>query len=195
MNFPTNRFPTHQQLMKSMLMIFSFLFVTQTISAEENTPVIEQTSAVASDVEQPEEKAEVTTESHLIEQTNAYRAKYNLPPLTENKKLNEACQMFAEVMARTGQMSHHADGRSPSSRISAAGYTWSSVAENIAYRWDRKSSTNEDYAKATLNQWINSSGHRRNLLSSQNRQCGAAFATSPQTGKTFAVMVYARPGN
>jgi len=94
-------------------MILAFLCVAQTIFAEEETPVIEQASAVASDVEQPEEKTEAapeaTTESYLIEQTNAYRAKYNLEPLTENKKLNEACQKFAEVMARTGQMSHYAD--------------------------------------------------------------------------------------
>ena len=199
MNILANHTSLYQQLLKSLLMILAFLCASQTIFAEEETPVIEQTSAVASEDGQPEEKAEAaqeaTTESYLIEQTNAYRAKYNLKPLTANKKLNEACQKFAEVMARTGQMSHYADGRSPSSRVSAAGYRWSSVAENIAYRWDRKNLTNEQYAQATLNQWINSSGHRRNLLSSQNTQCGAAFATNPQTGKTFAVMVYAHPGD
>jgi len=197
MDILSNHTSSYQQLLKSLLMILAFLFVAQPSFAEEETPAIEQTSAVANDVAQTEEKteAEATTESYLIEQTNAYRAKYNLKPLTANKKLNEACQKFAEVMARTGQMSHYADGRSPSSRVSAAGYTWSSVAENIAYRWDRKNLTNKEYALATLNQWINSSGHRQNLLSSQNTQCGAAFATNPQTGKTFSVMVYAHPGN
>ncbi len=193
---------------RNLLFIFLTLFgPTLPTLADDAPPTVEQTSAVAgdaertndvnqaNDVEQAEEKPEATTESCLIEQTNAYRARYNLKPLTENKKLSEACRKFAEVMARTGQLSHYADGRSPSSRVSAAGYTWNSVAENIAYRWDRKNMTNEQYAQATLNQWINSSGHRRNLLGSQYTQCGAAFATNPQTGKTFAVMVYARPGN
>ncbi len=186
---------------RNLLFIFlAFFGYTLPALADDATPVVEQTSAIANDVEQTndvestEEKPEATTESCLIEQTNAYRARYNLKPLTENKKLSQACRKFAEVMARTGQMSHYADGRSPSSRVSAAGYSWSSVAENIAYRWDRKNMTNEQYAQATLNQWINSSGHRRNLLGSQYTQCGAAFATNPQTGKTFAVMVYARPG-
>ncbi len=185
-------FSSHQQILKSLL-ILSILFVMDTTSAEESVPVIEQTSAVAVETEQPQ--TETTTETYLIEQTNAYRAKYNLEPLTVDEKLNEACRKLAEVMARTGYMSHYADGRSPSSRVSAAGYRWSSVTENIAYRWDRKNSTNEEYARATLNQWINSGGHRRNLLSSRSTQCGVAFATNPQTGKTFAVMVYAHPGN
>lgn len=194
----------HNHLSSNRNRYLLFLFLTSfgytlPALADEATPAIKQTSAVANDAEQPEKKTEkqteATTESFLIEQTNEYRAKYNLKPLMANKKLNEACRKFAEVMARTGQMSHYADGRSPSSRVSAAGYTWSSVAENIAYRWDRKNLTNEQYAQATLNQWINSSGHRRNLLGSQYTQCGAAFATNPQTGKTFAVMVYARPGN
>ncbi len=199
MNSQTSRNTLRQPTLKVLFALLVFLQLTQTTPAEEVIPTIEQTSALtASETEQPEqpeENTETTAEAFLIEQTNEYRAQYNLKPLKENEKLNEVCRKFAEVMARTSRMSHYADGRSPGSRVRSAGYVWSSVAENIAYRWDRESLTNEQYARATLNQWINSSGHRRNLLNSQNIECGAAFATNPQTGKTFAVMIYARPGN
>ena len=208
------KFVSTLQLTKSLLLIITVIVTCNFAAfAEDVKPVIEQTSAAQTDTDKPEtiptttekkpteeKTAEVeatpeTTEQALLRQTNAYRQKYNLRPLVLNSKLSSACQGLANVMARNSNMSHRADGRSPSSRVRNAGYRGGYVLENIAYRGDRRYKSNAQFAQATLRQWINSSGHRRNLLNSQVNECGIAFATNPRTGKTYSAMVYSRSSN
>ena len=56
-------------------------------------------------------------------------------------------------------------------------------AENIAYDYDSFSKT--------LGQWINSSGHRENLLMHGATKVGVASAKSRTTGRTYWAMVIA----
>ena len=53
-----------------------------------------------------------------------------------------------------------------SQRITAAGYSWNWCAENIAYGYTSVSSV--------MDGWMNSSGHRANILSTSARELGAA---------------------
>ncbi len=55
--------------------------------------------------------------------------------------------------------------------------------ENIAYGYDSFSKT--------LDQWINSSGHRENLLMHGATKVGVASAKSTKTGQTYWAMVIA----
>jgi hypothetical protein len=57
------------------------------------------------------------------------------------------------------------------------------AAENIAYGYD-------SFVK-TLDQWIESAGHRKNLLMHGASRVGAASAKSPTTGRTYWAMVIA----
>ena len=57
------------------------------------------------------------------------------------------------------------------------------AAENIAYGYD-------SFPK-TLDQWINSSGHRRNLLLRNASRVGVASVKSSATGRTYWAMVIA----
>lgn len=202
MTFRTNQtvnnptiFGSYQQMLNSLLLILSVLLVINAATLAENViPESDQASTALENTTDKTKSPAKLTKDALLEQTNAYRQKYNLKPLTLDENLNQACEKLAGVMARTGRMSHYADGRSPSSRVRSTGYDGGNVLENIAYRWDRKSKSDEQFAQSTLRQWINSSGHRRNLLSSRVTQCGIAFATG-SSGKTFAAMVYARNNN
>lgn len=57
------------------------------------------------------------------------------------------------------------------------------AAENIAYGYD-------NFPK-TLDQWIRSSGHRKNLLMQGASRVGVASAKSARTGRTYWAMVIA----
>ena len=83
-------------------------------------------------------------------------------------------------MAAKDQLDHDVLGGF-NSRVSPAGA--GSAAENIAYGYD-------NFPK-TLDLWINSSGHRRNLLLHNASRVGVASARSSSTGRTYWAMVIA----
>ncbi len=83
-----------------------------------------------------------------------------------------------------------ADGSLIGQRVSQAGYNWRLVAENIA--------AGEAEGGAVVQQWIDSPGHRRNLLMAGLRHAGLAHVRrDPDPGKiTFRdywVLVLAAP--
>jgi hypothetical protein len=60
------------------------------------------------------------------------------------------------------------DGRSPWDRITAAGYAYSTAAENIAAGY----ATPAEVVAA----WMNSAGHRANILGASSRELGVGYA-------------------
>ena len=83
-------------------------------------------------------------------------------------------------MAAKDQLDHDVLGRF-NSRVSPAGA--GRAAENIAYGYD-------SFPK-TLDQWINSSGHRKNLLLPGATRVGVASVKSAKTGRMYWAMVIA----
>ena len=86
----------------------------------------------------------------------------------------------AAAMAGKDQLDHDVLGQF-NRRVSPAGA--GRAAENIAYGY-------ESFPK-TLDQWINSSGHRRNLLLHNASRVGVASVKSSATGRTYWAMVIA----
>lgn len=100
--------------------------------------------------------------------TNNFRQANGLRPLKLNPKLNNAAQRHSQNMALQDFFSHTgADGSSMSDRITAAGYRWSAVAENIAAGYQTPA--------AVVQGWINSPGHRANLLSRNVKELGVGY--------------------
>ena len=87
-------------------------------------------------------------------------------------------------MAARDLLDHGAAG-SFSSRVASAGSRH--AAENIAYEYD-------SFTK-TLGQWINSSGHRKNILMQGASRVGVASAKSSKTGRTYWALVIAGDHN
>lgn len=92
-------------------------------------------------------------EMSVISQTNSQRARHGLPPLAVDSQLMSSAGRHAQWMASNRNLSH---GRG--------------VAENIAM--------GQGSAGEAIRSWMNSSGHRANILGSGYTRIGVAVAYS-----------------
>ncbi|MEU6815365.1 CAP domain-containing protein [Streptomyces sp. NPDC046860] len=107
--------------------------------------------------------------ARIVELVNAERAKVGCSPVKLNSTLSKAAQDHSADMAAHNTMSHTgSDGSDPGSRITAAGYQWSAYGENVAYGY----STPEQVMAG----WMNSSGHRENILNCSFKEIGVGLA-------------------
>ncbi|QYX56128.1 CAP domain-containing protein [Roseovarius sp. SCSIO 43702] len=112
---------------------------------------------------------------------NDYRAQAGAPPLRLDATLARVASAHATEMFTSGRFSHTgADGSSVGDRVRRAGYGFCFVAENIA---QGPSGVDE-----VLSGWMQSPGHRRNMLNPQADGVGLA-----RRGDLW-VMVLGRPG-
>lgn len=106
-----------------------------------------------------------TVRATVLRHINAFRLDNGLPPLAPAPALDRAAQTFAEEMARHDRMSHTGvDGSSIGDRVTRAGYRWSTVAENLGQGYPDPASL--------VRGWIDSPGHRRNLLRPEMTEAG-----------------------
>lgn len=118
---------------------------------------------------------DTTFEDEVIRLVNEERAKNgNLPPLTKNAQLTLSAQMHTKDMICNIKGLDHtgSNGSNPGDRIIAANYfcctTW---AENIA--------AGQSTPAAVMNAWMNSPGHRRNILNPTVTEIGVGYFVSP----------------
>ncbi|WP_432092693.1 CAP domain-containing protein [Streptomyces sp. bgisy100] len=103
--------------------------------------------------------------ARVLQLVNQERASAGCSPLTSNPKLTDAADKYSDVMARSGVMSHTGpDGSSMTDRVEAEGYAWSAIGENIAQ--------GQQDADAVMDAWMNSSGHRANILNCDFKEIG-----------------------
>ncbi|NEC69173.1 CAP domain-containing protein, partial [Streptomyces sp. SID9727] len=103
---------------------------------------------------------------------NTERTKEGCSPVTGNDELTSAAQRHSEDMAAHDYFSHTSqDGSGPGERITAAGYRWSTYGENIA----KGQRTPAD----VMNSWMNSPGHRANILNCSFKELGVGIQDSP----------------
>lgn len=129
----------------------------------------------------------------ILQATNKFRASQGRGELKENEALDRAAQGFAEYMARTDRFGHTVDGKQPWERVTAAGYQYSIVLENIAWEYNSAGFSAEQLARAFVRGWENSPPHRKNLLDPDVRDLGVGVARSAKTGRWYAVQDFGRP--
>jgi len=129
----------------------------------------------------------------IVERTNRFRKKKDREPVTPDENLTEAARQFAEFMATNDKYGHQADGRKPHERISAAGYDYCFTAENIALQFRSKGFKTEPLVERFVQGWINSEGHRENMLNRAVTETGVAIRQSDESGKYYAVQLFGRP--
>ncbi|MFE5158277.1 CAP domain-containing protein [Streptomyces sp. NPDC056697] len=113
--------------------------------------------------------AAATDQQEVVDLVNSERSKAGCKPLTVNEKLTKAAQDHSEDMAAHSNMSHTgSDGSSPGDRIERAGYSWSSYGENVAYGYESP--------KSVMEGWMNSSGHKANILNCDFKEIGVGVA-------------------
>ena len=109
-----------------------------------------------------------------------FRVQHQEGRVKSDATLKRIAQDQANAMAAKGVMDHDVLGPF-GSRVAPANA--GRAAENIAYGYD-------SFPK-TLDQWINSSSHRKNLLMHDASRVGIASAKSGSNGRTYWAMVIA----
>ncbi len=104
----------------------------------------------------------------VVDLTNNFRLQNNLAPLAINSKLTAVAQAYSQTMANQDFVAHQGlDGAQPWERMTMGGYKWSRAAENIA--------AGQETPEAVMQSWINSSGHRANLLDPKLKEIGVGY--------------------
>ena len=89
------------------------------------------------------------------------------PDLTWNTALTQAAAAHSDDMVAGNFFSHTgSDGSSPGDRVTAAGYAWSTVGENIA--------AGQSSVAEVVDGWMKSDGHCANLMHAGFRDIGVA---------------------
>jgi uncharacterized protein YkwD len=105
--------------------------------------------------------------AEVVVLTNRERAEAGCRALTVDDRLSAAAQGHSEDMAEQGFFSHTSlDGRDFVDRIRATGYP-SPGAENIA--------RGQTSAREVMADWMDSPGHRRNILDCELTEIGVGF--------------------
>lgn len=108
----------------------------------------------------------------VVELVNMERAKVGLPALTMSQDLNNAAQIRA---VETVQSFSHTrpDGSSFSSVLKENGISFRGAGENIA--WGQRT------PEAVVNAWMNSEGHRANILNKNFTSIGVGYYLNGST--------------
>jgi len=107
----------------------------------------------------------------VITLINQERTSRGLSALIKNSKLTQAARTHSQDMACNDNWSHTgSDGSTLGTRLIAAGYVYSWAAENIA-----ASSSQYFSPSSVVNMWMNSTGHRNNILSPNAVHIGVGF--------------------
>ena len=112
-------------------------------------------------------------EQQVVELVNLARWDHGrLPPMKHEPLLDVSSEAHSAAMAQRNFFAHCDldTGSMPWTRMAAAGYAYSSAAENIA----------AGYATPTqvMSSWMNSAGHRANILGSR-REIGVGYVEDP----------------
>jgi hypothetical protein len=121
-----------------------------------------------------------TAAANPAQMISDFRLKHGEKRVTLDVTLTRIAHDQAQAMAAKDQLDHDVLGRF-TTRVNPAGA--GRAAENIAYGYD-------SFPK-TLDQWINSSGHRKNLLLPGATRVGVASVKSAKTGRMYWAMVIA----
>ncbi|MFD5143958.1 CAP domain-containing protein [Streptomyces sp. NPDC058401] len=132
-------------------------------------PVVEPSAEPAATPAPSASAAPSGAAAEVLTLVNQERATAGCPALTVNAQLTKAAQDHSEDMAAHSNMSHTgSDGSDPGQRITRAGYQWRTYAENVAYGYDT--------AAKVMEGWMNSPGHKRNILDCNVKEIGIGLA-------------------
>lgn len=107
-------------------------------------------------------------ESEVVRLVNAERAKHSLAPLKHNWELSRVARYKSQDMKDRGYFSHTSPTYgSPFQMIKNFGISYKTAGENIAKGYSTPS--------AVVNGWMNSSGHRANILNASFTEIGVGY--------------------
>lgn len=150
-------------------------------SAQQNPPpLVEPAQPKEQPKEQPRPSGDAAMEERMIELINVERAKAKCQPVVRNEALTAAARAHSKLMAERKELSHKfADEQDVGDRLTAAGYTWSAVAENItpgAFTNPEIAMYGKHDPTADFVGFMESPGHRSNILHCGYQEVGVGVA-------------------
>lgn len=129
-------------------------------------------------------------ETTLIALINQERANQGIAPLTTSSQLTAAARQHSRDMACNDFFSHTgSDGSSPFDRMAWSGFSFTAAAENI---YAGSGSYNSPHQ--AFNGWMNSSGHRTNMLNPTYTHVGIGYIyNASSTYGGYFTANFARP--
>lgn len=126
-------------------------------------------------------------EDNILRMVNEERAKVGAKALTMEVMRRDVARGHSKDMAVRAFFDHmNPDGKSPFDRMRAVGISYTSAGENIAYNTypvDRA-------AKAAMDGWMNSDGHRKNIQNAKYGRTGIGVYRHPSNGRVYFTQVF-----
>lgn len=123
-------------------------------------------------------------EKRVIELTNQQRQRYGLKPLKHNWELSRVARYKSEDMRDSRYFSHTSPTYgSPFKMIRDFAIPFTAAGENIAM--------GQRTAEQVVNGWMNSSGHRANILNERFTEIGVGYAKNSY-GRTYWTQMFIR---
>lgn len=125
-------------------------------------------------------------ENEVIRLTNLERTKRGLPALKANWQLSRCARYKSQDMINKNYFAHQSPTYgSPFDMIESFGISMAAGGENIAM--------GQRTPQEVVTAWMNSPGHRSNILSTAYTQIGVGVAKS-RTGSYYWTQMFIRPG-
>ncbi|MCT4595856.1 MAG: SafA/ExsA family spore coat assembly protein [Anaeromicrobium sp.] len=126
-------------------------------------------------------------ENEVIRLVNVERSKNGLPALKANWQLSRCARYKSQDMINKNYFSHESPTYgSPFKMMESFGLRFSSAGENIA--------KGQRTPKAVMNAWMNSPGHRNNILSRTYTEIGVGLAKD-KNGVSYWTQMFMKPTN
>jgi uncharacterized protein YkwD len=127
--------------------------------------------------------AATTVSTEVLDLVNSRRAEVGLAPVQLDARLQAAATDQATRQAGNARMSHDGGG-GLAARVEAQSYAWGWLAENVA--------GGQRSASDVMSAWMNSPGHRANILAAEAVHLGVEVAVAAD-GTWYWAMVLGAP--
>lgn len=122
-----------------------------------------------------------TMEQQVVDLVNKYREENGLKPLKINYSVSKVAQAKSEDMRDKNYFDHTSPTYgSPFEMLKSFGISYKTAGENIA--------KGQKTAEAVVNAWMNSEGHRKNILNANYEEIGVGYATG--NGTTYWTQLF-----
>ncbi|HVT01367.1 MAG TPA: CAP domain-containing protein [Patescibacteria group bacterium] len=143
--------------------------VQPTIPAQQNNP-----PAGGQQPSQPSAQSASQAELDILRLTNEQRAQNGLGALTLDSTISNVARAHSQDMVTRNFFDHvNPDGLDPFQRMKIGGVTFGAAAENIGAG---------PTADIIVNAWMNSAGHRANILNGAYNRIGIGVVSDPHYG-------------
>ncbi len=162
-----------------------------------NEQLVSPAESAASNLTESSEIDETETEELVRNGINDARAERNLVALATKSSLSRQSSSHSEHMAERGELAHDLPGSTSGERLNDAGCV--SGGENVAQTWVYENIATEDGSKylnseeeladSLVEQWMNSPGHRDNILSNDWTITGVGIEITEEN-KVYATQMF-----